>query len=265
MQGAQIHEIVIIGAGRLATHLGVAFYKHGLNVVQVYNRTPERGIRLAEKIGAAFTDKIREIESTADLYILAVSDSTIEELAHKLQLDNKLVVHTSGTVEIDILAPISKNTGVFYPVQTFTNNRRVDFRGIPLCIEANSAASEELLTELAKKLSQHVYSLASDKRRLLHLGAVFASNFTNFMYAVSEELLLSGEIPFNLLEPLIIQTVRNINHGNLIQSQTGPAVRGDMKVLETHRALLSGHPDYLEIYNLITQNIIKHKSLHGKL
>jgi predicted short-subunit dehydrogenase-like oxidoreductase (DUF2520 family) len=261
----QLLEIVIIGAGRLATHLGLAFYKQGLNTVQVYNRTPEKGGRLALRIGASFTDNVHEITLLADIYILAVSDSVLEELASKLRLKNKLVIHTSGTVEMNILAPVSSNIGVFYPVQTFSPNRRIDFQKIPICIEWNSTTAQELLTTLAEKLSKSVFHLTSDQRRILHLGAVFSSNFTNFMYAVTEELLLAHEIPFELLEPLILQTARNVKHGNLLQCQTGPAVRGDIKVLDKHRELLSDHPDYLEIYNLITENIIKLKFLHGKL
>lgn len=265
MQAAKTQEIVIIGAGRLATHLGLAFDKAGLNVVQVYNRTPEKGRRLAVKIGASFATDIQDIILNADVYILAVADSVLEDLALKLHMKNKLVVHTSGTMQMDILAPISKNIGVFYPVQTFSQGNRIDFRKIPVCIEGNSKASEEKLTILAKKLTQSVHCLNSDKRRLLHLGAVFACNFTNFMFAVTEEFLLAHEIPFSLLEPLILQTARNAKRGNLFQSQTGPAMRGDLKVLDKHRELLSGYPDYLEIYNLISENIIKHKLLHAKL
>jgi predicted short-subunit dehydrogenase-like oxidoreductase (DUF2520 family) len=261
----KIQKIVILGAGRLATHLGLAFFRQGLKMVQVYNRTPEKGKKLAGMVGATFTADIQKVTPDADLYILAVSDSILENLASNLRLNNKLVVHTSGTMSMDVLAPISTAIGVFYPVQTFSHNRRIDFRQVPVCVEGNSFSSEQDLTELANKLTERVCSLSSDKRRLLHLGAVFASNFTNFLYAVTEELMLAHEIPFDLLNPLIIQTSRNVKHGNLMQLQTGPAMRGDTKVLEKHREMLSSHPDFLEIYDLITKNIIKYKSQHGKL
>lgn len=263
MRADQIQKIVIIGAGRLATHLGLAFFQHGLKIVQVYNRTPEKGRKLAGRLGASYTDDLNELVLTADLYILAVSDSILEHLSSVLRLSAKLVVHTSGTMDMEVLKPISANIGVFYPLQTFSNSRKILFRNIPVCIEANSKGAELKLTDLAAKLSQRVYLLASDKRRVLHLGAVFVNNFTNFILAAGEELLLSHEIPFDLLEPLILQTTRHVKHGNLIQYQTGPAVRGDIKVLEKHRELLSDFPDYLEIYNLITENIIKHKTRHG--
>ena len=265
MYTGEVNEIVIIGAGRLAAHLGKAFLRQGMKVVQVYNRTPGRGRDLANRIGAGFTSEIPEIYLQADLYILAVSDSVLGELASRLTLKNGLVVHTSGTVEMDILSPISENIGVFYPVQTFSQNRRVNFQTIPVCIEGNSDSTLHTLSDFANKLTNRVYILDSDQRRLLHLAAVFSSNFTNLLYAVSEELLLEHDIPFELLKPLILQTSRNVIKGNLVQYQTGPAVREDTKVLEKHREMLSGHPDYLEIYNQMSKNIIKQKKTHGKL
>jgi predicted short-subunit dehydrogenase-like oxidoreductase (DUF2520 family) len=263
--GNPIQNIVIIGAGRLGTHLGVAFYKLGLNICQVYNRTPGQGEKLASRVRAEYISDLSDVVPDADVYLLAVSDSVLEELALKLRLKNNLVVHTSGTVDMDVLSPISGRIGVFYPVQTFSPNRRINFNKVPVCIEGNSKLVEQHLIMLARKLTQKVHCLDSEQRRILHLGAVFASNFTNFIYAVTEELLISSDIPFNLLEPLIHQTIQNIRHGDVFQSQTGPAMRGDTKVLDKHREMLSQHPDYLEIYNLITNNIIKYKSLHGKL
>jgi predicted short-subunit dehydrogenase-like oxidoreductase (DUF2520 family) len=265
VEAPKIQEVVLIGAGRLATHLGLAFHKLGLKIIQVYNRTPQKGKLLANRVDASFTSDIAEINLTADLYILAVSDSVIEYLASRLNLRDRLIVHASGTMDMSILGSISVNIGVFYPVQTFAPNRKIDFRKIPICIEANSKLSEDRLSALAKQLTGSVYLLDTGHRRLLHLGAVFASNFTNFMYAVTEELLTAKGIPLILLEPLILQTAQNVKQGNLLHSQTGPAVRGDIKVLEKHHELLSEYPDYLEIYKLISDNIIKKSSLHGKL
>ncbi|MDP1622448.1 MAG: DUF2520 domain-containing protein [Bacteroidales bacterium] len=265
MPGEKNHEIVILGAGRLATHLGTALCKNGLKILQVYNRTAEKGEKLANRTGASFTNDILGITVNADYYIMAVADSVIREMSAELRLKDKLVVHTSGTMEMDVLGPISSQTGVFYPVQTFSQNRRVDFRKIPVCIEGNSKVAEEQLILLAKKLTPHVYCLDGEKRRLLHLGAVFTSNFANHLFAVTEELLRSHDIPFLLLEPLIMQTARNVRYEHLDRFQTGPAARGDREVIEEHRKLLADHPDYLAIYNLITENIIRQKSNYGKL
>ena len=259
------YEIVIIGAGRLATHLGLAFFRQGLKVAQIYNRTADKGLKLAQRLGASFTNDLSEVSLNADLYILAVSDSVLEDLSSRLRLQDKLVVHTSGTMGMAILTPVSSNIGVFYPVQTFSHNRRINFRKIPVCIEGNTASSERQLGMLAGKITDNVQHLNSDQRRILHLGAVFSSNFTNFLYTVTEELLLEHDISLTLLEPLILQTARNVKQGKVFQSQTGPAVRGDEKVLDKHRMMLADHPEYLTIYNLISDNIIKHKLLYGKL
>ena len=258
-------EIVIIGAGRLATHLGLAFFRKGLKVAQVYNRTADKGQKLAKKLGASFINDLSEVTLSADLYFLAVSDSVLEDLSSRLRLRDKLVVHSSGTMGMEILTPISSNIGVFYPVQTFSHNKRINFRKVPVCIEGNTKFSVEQLEILAGKITDSVHYLNSDKRRILHLGAVFASNFTNFLYAVTEELLLAHDIPLTFRESLILKTAMNVRQGKLITSQTGPAVRGDDKVLDKHRMMLADHPEYLAIYNLISDNIIKHKLLHGKL
>jgi predicted short-subunit dehydrogenase-like oxidoreductase (DUF2520 family) len=261
----KIQDIVMIGAGNMASHLGLALHRQKFNVVQVCNRTPDRGIRLATKIGAEFISDPRKITPHADIYILAVSDAAIEDVGVQLHLQNQLVVHTSGTIDMEILANVSGNTGVFYPLQTFSGRKRIEFQRIPLCIEANSTRSGSLLMEMANRLSGNVHLINSENRKMLHLSAVFASNFTNFMHVVAEELLDDQKISFDLLRPLIRQTVQNTRMDHLFHYQTGPAVRGDSLVLDQHRALLTSHPAYLELYNMISENIIKYKSLHGKL
>jgi len=265
LAGTKPPDIVLIGAGRLATNLGLALYNHGFNIIQVYNHTPEKGKKLAAKLGASFTGDISGITLHAGIYFIAVSDSALKEIASGLRLGNKLVVHTSGTTGMDVLAPVSANTGVFYPVQTFSHGRKADFRRIPVCIEASSPAAEELLADIAGQLSADVHRMDSEKRRLLHLAAVFACNFTTRMYTISAGLLEEYGIPFSLMRPLIRQTARNFDDSDPGRSQTGPAVRGDGRVLQKHREMLAAYPDYLKIYNLISDNIIKHRSAHDKL
>jgi predicted short-subunit dehydrogenase-like oxidoreductase (DUF2520 family) len=249
----------------LATHLGLALFRQGLTVLQVYNRTPGKGRKLAARINALYTDNLSDLVPGADLYILAVSDSWLGQLVSRLHLKDSLVVHTSGSVELEILSPVSSRTGVFYPVQTFSKHRKINFRDIPICLEAESPESEMKLTKLAERLTRSVYLLDSGKRGLIHLGAVFASNFTNYLYSIAELLLRENDLPLNILEPLILQTARNVRRGNLFENQTGPAVRGDIQVLEKHRRLLADHPDYHEIYELISKHIILNRSLNGKL
>ena len=265
MPERQIQEVVLIGAGNMATHLGLALVGQGIKVVEVYNRTPGTGKNLAVLLDANFISEVNAITRTADLYILAVADTAIATLIGSLRLNDKLVVHTSGAVEMEILSQVSENIGVFYPLQTFSVCRTTGFHGIPVCLEANTAQGRQQLEYLAKRLTDIVHFVDCANRKLLHLSAVFAANFTNFMVTVAEDLLLSQGIPFELLKPLIRQTAENISHGHVFQHQTGPAYRGDHEVLANHRALLANHPDYLEIYNLISSNIIKYKTVHGKL
>jgi len=258
-------KIVIIGAGRVAHHLGKALSKRGFSIVQVFNRSEFSGQLLAKKLRCSFTSDLHAILRDADLYILAVSDAALPDLSARLSFPGKLVVHTSGTVALDVIANVSEKIGVFYPLQTFAPGRKIDFKKVPFCIESNSSGSETELFAIAKTISSHVKVVTSENRRFLHLCAVFACNFTNLLFAITEDLLHSKNLPFEMLHPLIHQTAGNILKGNLMQYQTGPAVRGDTRVLNAHRELLSAYPDYLQIYNLLTDTIIQYPTIHGKL
>ncbi len=265
MHTRDIQSAVIIGAGNLASQLGMALTGHGVRVAEVFNRSKDPGMKLASKLGARYVAGLKELSPDADLYILAVSDAAIPLVAAELRAGDKIVVHTSGTIPMGILDGTSVNTGVFYPVQTFTKAAVAGFEGIPVCLETSTNYGGELLKGLAEKLTRLVYFIDSDRRRVLHLAAVFACNFSNFMNAVAEDILVPQDIPFELLVPLIRQTAENAGRGNVFGLQTGPAVRGDLQVLASHRELLASDPGYLEIYNLISSNIIKYKSIHGKL
>ncbi len=260
---SRLNRIVILGAGRLANRLGIVFVRKGLEVIQVYDRTPGRGLALARKLGCAYAGHLQAIDTSADLYLVAVSDSAIATVAGGFKVPGKLVVHTSGTMGMEVLAPATENYGVFYPVQTFPAGRRGSLAGTPVCIEAAWSQSEELLAGLARQLSLNGVSLNGEKRGILHLAAVFASNYTHFMYVIAEDILREQGIPFSLLRPLIESTARNATGEHLIELQTGPAVRGDAEVLGRHRALLTAHPGYREMYDLITENIIQFKTRNG--
>ncbi len=259
----EIMKIVILGAGNLGTHLGLEFFRQGIEILQVYNRTPESGKKLAAKIGAEYISDPGKISKKADLYILSVSDSVIGKMAKKISLKNKLIVHCSGTIPMEILKNTSLHYGVFYPLQTFSQGKPVRFRKIPVCVEANSGPAEERLLKLGNRISRNVQVVNGKQRRMLHLTAVFANNFTNFMYAVAEDLLQKYRIPFSFLVPLIRQTALNVSRGEAMKHQTGPAIREDYRVIAKHKQLLAQYPDYLEIYELLNENIIKYKKLHG--
>ncbi|MCX6246877.1 MAG: DUF2520 domain-containing protein [Bacteroidetes bacterium] len=259
MSKPEIRNVVILGAGRLAVNLSMAIRKNGYTVVEVYNRTESKGKELARKLKATYVEDPEKLTQDAGLYILAVSDAAIPALLGRLRTGNRLIVHTSGAVDMEVLRQVSTNFGVIYPPQTFSADSKLRFRNVPLCIEASSAANLRLLKDFAGTLSEKVYLINSRQRKILHLSAVFASNFTNFMMAISEELLLENGMDFGILEPIIRQTADNASSGDVFKMQTGPAVREDLETIRTHLELLSAHPDYKEIYDLITRNIIKRK------
>jgi predicted short-subunit dehydrogenase-like oxidoreductase (DUF2520 family) len=256
----EIRKVVILGAGRLAVNLSIAIHMKGYAITEVYNRTASKGISLARRIGSKYVQQPEMISTDADLYILAVSDAAIPDLLSRISISGRLIVHTSGTVEMDILKKVSPDYGVVYPPQTFTGRKLLGFRKVPLCIEANSEKNLALLRTFAESLSENVYTIGSRQRRILHLSAVFAGNFTNFMIAVSQELLLENGMDFKILEPIIRQTAGNASSGDVFKLQTGPAVREDMQTIAEHLELLSNHPGYRDIYELITRNIIQRKN-----
>jgi predicted short-subunit dehydrogenase-like oxidoreductase (DUF2520 family) len=265
MATGRIKRIVIIGAGNLGNHLGSIFFRKGIEILQVCNRTPESGKKLANATGAEYISDISRITKNADLYLLSVSDSAIEKLVKKIKLGDKLIVHCSGAFPMDILKTSSSSYGVFYPLQTFSLHKPVRYTMTPLCIEANSKRGEQLLVELGESISRNVHVVSGEQRRILHLAAVFANNFTNFMYAIAEDLLQEYRIPFSLLLPIIKQTTINVSRGTAFKHQTGPAIREDFKVMKKHIQLLRRYPEYHEIYELLSNNIIKYKKSHDKL
>ncbi|MEI7982038.1 MAG: Rossmann-like and DUF2520 domain-containing protein [Bacteroidota bacterium] len=265
MPTRKIRNVTFFGAGKLASHLALALVRLDIPILQVYNRTAEKGRRLAAQTGADYISEIANITSGADLYIFALTDSVLPEFASRLRLEGKLVVHTSGSLDMNILAPVSSHFGVFYPLQSFSHGKKTSFRDIPVCIEANDSRDELCLVRFAHLLTNEVHLVNSEKRKWLHMAAVFAGNFSNFMYTIAEELVREREIPFELLMPLIRKTVLNTRRKNLFILQTGPAVREDTNILNHHRALLHDHPAYLEIYNLISDSIIRYKKQNGKL
>jgi predicted short-subunit dehydrogenase-like oxidoreductase (DUF2520 family) len=255
----EIRKIVIIGAGRLAVNLSMAIYKKGYTIMEVCNRTESKGESLARRLKARYIREPEMITPDADCYILAVSDAAIPLVIEHLQKGNRLIVHTSGAVNMGVLQNVSLNAGVIYPLQTFTTGKMLSFRTIPLCIEASSPENLLLISSFAESLSENVYAVNSEQRLALHLSAVFANNFTNFMVAISQELLKENGIDPGILISIIRQTAANAVSGDVFTLQTGPAVREDMETLRLHLEMLSKHPEFREIYDLMTRNIIQHK------
>ena len=249
-------RICLIGAGNLATQLGLALSEKGQQVVQVWSQTSASAAKLAAKLNCTFTTEIDSIISETDIYIIAIKDQAIAKLVAGYHWGDTLVVHTAGSLPMNILAPYCPNFGVFYPFQTFTIDKKVSFDQIPICIEANTPTNLEALNRLAQSISGDIRKIDSVQRQQIHLAAVFACNFVNHFYTVAKELLAEKGIGFDILKPLILETANKVVNQTPESSQTGPAVRNDKATMEKHLALLSDHPDLKELYAQISQRII---------
>ena len=245
--------IVFLGFGNVNFHLINTLYKHNKDsVIQVYNRSE---INLNKELNnIPFTTDLSKIKE-ADLYIIGIPDDAIAAFSETLPLKNKLVVHTSGSVSMEALSKRNRK-GVFYPLQTFSKNREVNFNTIPICIEAKEEADLELLTNLGKSLSEKVVEIDSDERSKLHLAAVFVNNFVNHLYAIGDDILGNNELSFDLLHPLIEETASKVKTLSPSEVQTGPARRGDQKTIEKHLHLLKEGPES-ELYQQLTESLMK--------
>lgn len=253
-------QIVIIGTGNLATRLGMALLAKNVEIVQVYGRSLSGTTTLADLLGCPWTTDKSKIFTNATLYILAVKEEAIPSILQDLPIRNRMLVHTSGSVPMDILADYSENYGVFYPLQTLSTQKIIDFSEVPVCIEANNEANLEILSLLAHSLSEKVFHINSEQRGKLHLAAVFVCNFVNHLFAIGEELLREQQLDFNLLKPLILETVEKAMAFPPREVQTGPAIRGNDSIIELHLKMLEQHPEWQEIYKLISTDIINSHS-----
>lgn len=240
-------EVVLIGSGNVATHLYNAFLNASdVKVIQVFARTQTLAIPL--ELQTSNWEDLKE----ASIYIISVSDDAIEKVASQIPYKNKLVVHTSGTTSINVL-PFEKR-GVFYPLQTFSKDKSIDFSIIPVCVEASNEKERLLLFQLASYISSKVYTVSSEQRKALHVAAVFVCNFTNHLYQIGASICETNKVSFEVLIPLIAETAKKIEYLTPKQAQTGPALRGDIKTIESHLNFLS-HSEYKEVYQIITQSI----------
>ncbi len=254
-----MHNIVCIGAGKLANQLMPALEREGYDIVQVYSRTEAKAKSLADHLHrASFTTDISQIQPDADLYFFAVKDDAIEFVAQEVSyLDNEksMFVHSSGILSMDAL-PFNRR-GIFYPLQTFSENHTVDWKNTPLLITAATEALTTSLTTLAEKISNLVYKVGDNDRAVLHVAAVFANNFTNHMLALAERICNEHHVSFDILKPIIRETVVKALEAGPANSQTGPAVRGDQHTIEKHLRLLADDPALRELYQKITESIMK--------
>lgn len=249
-------SIVLFGAGNVATHLFRAISNTPkFRVVQVFNHKPEN--LLLFKSIVETTSNIEKVVP-ADIYLIAVKDDAISNIVEGLNFQGALVVHTAGAVPLDILKNLDR-TGIFYPLQTFSKIKPVDFENIPICLEASNEEDMLILEELAGSISNKFFRIDSAQRKSLHVAAVFVSNFVNYLYSEGEAICTANNIPFEILHPLILETAVKVKELSPGEAQTGPAKRNDTKVIQAHLDMLGGNQK--EIYSLLTKSI---QHLHGK-
>lgn len=253
-------KTVIIGAGNVGFHLGKALNDlPDAKVLQVYSRRRGKAAKAARYIDCQYTTKLHLVNTEADLYILAVSDGALGEVTEyfgsRPDLAEKLFVHTSGATPETILRAHLARTGVFYPLQTFSVDRRPDFSAIPFCLQARDAGDLVLLRKLAGRLSNRVEQVTDAQRAVLHVAAVFVNNFTNYLYTVGERITETEKVDFDLLQPLIAETARKIKNHSPRTMQTGPAVRNDTPTIERHLKYLEKFPEFRAIYTLLTEQL----------
>lgn len=246
-------SVVIIGAGNVAFHLTRALIENTVNVRQIFNRTLEHAEELGMANNIGYTDKISELEK-ADLYIIAASDSAIEELSHYIPYEDTLVVHTSGSMSVNTLKG-NYRKGVFYPLQTFSKVKSLKYDEIPFFVEAQNEEDLNALYSLAQKISNKVHRVDSEKRLRLHMAAVWVNNFANHLYYIGDNICKDAEIPFNVLQPLIKETYKKIKDMSPYDAQTGPAKRGDEIVIQKHLELLDSDSRLQQLYQLLSDSI----------
>lgn len=252
-------RVVLLGAGRVASQLGPALHQAGHQLPYVWSRTPATAAALAATLPGTrvLPDLNLAALPPADVYLLAVPDAVVPAVLAQARFPaGALVAHTSGAVPLEVFAAVPDvRGGVFYPLQTFSPGRVVEWRTVPLCIEATDPVSEATLLALAGTLSGSVQRVATPQRQAIHVAAVFACNFTNHLLGISHTLLQEQHLPLQLLAPLLLETVEKALEYPPFTVQTGPAARHDEPTLARHRGALAARPVWLELYNQLTASI----------
>ncbi len=249
-------RVCIIGAGNVATHLARALDSISI-ILQVYSNNIDNARRLAGSLQSQPTaiDKLENVTYEADYYIVAVKDDAIETVARNTPASNGVWAHTSGSVPMTVFQPYKKRYGVFYPLQTFSRDVSLDIRNVPFFIEGSSESVYDSLFKIASMISHTVCPADSERRRALHVAAVFACNFVNYMWMQADELRRQQNLDITYLKPLLDETLRKLDSCSPAQAQTGPARRGDKQIIDKHLETLStAHAD---IYRFLSDHILR--------
>jgi predicted short-subunit dehydrogenase-like oxidoreductase (DUF2520 family) len=248
LQGLQV---VFIGAGNVATHLSKEFADAGANIVQTIRKSPAA---TGKKFSKTTQADIKNIDKKAELYVICVPDNSIATVVKAMPKVKGTVVHTSGSIGMSVLKKFS-SYGVFYPLQSFSKDKKVTVNAYAICIEASSKQVAEDLMECAGGISKNAYLLDSKQRETVHLAAVFANNFSNHMFAIAEDILRAKKLPLEVLKPLILEGAFKLVDSDAKSAQTGPAKRGDTKTMKRHLTMLKGNEELAKLYKKISSQI----------
>lgn len=250
-------RVVLIGSGNVATNLALAL-NGKCHLVQVYSRSMASAEALASRVGAQATNDLSQIVTDADIYVISVVDDAITRVLETCPARGGLWVHTSGSTSIDVFKGKRTRYGVLYPMQSFSKSCPARMHEVHIFIEGCDSCATQEVKELAMLLTNNVHEITSTERERLHVAAVFACNFANHMFTLSSEVLDEAGIPFDAMLPLIKTTIAKLDNMTPTQSQTGPAARGDINVIERHLQSLSG--DKHDIYRLLSQSILNRRT-----
>lgn len=249
-------NIVLVGAGNVATHLGRAWHNAGVNILQVFSRNKSSASKLAQKVGATPITNPAAIDPTTDAVIFSLRDNSYLEVLEKVNLHGTLLLHTSGSLDMGILAAASDRIGVIYPLQTFNKHKVLDLSDTPFLLETEHINDMPLVEQLASLITNNIEYISSEQRAALHVSAVFSCNFVNYLYSIAEDLLIAKNLDMDLIRPLILETAQKVMNEHPSNVQTGPAQRNDTRIIEKHLQSLNNNPQYKELYKNLTEMII---------
>jgi predicted short-subunit dehydrogenase-like oxidoreductase (DUF2520 family) len=251
------YRISFIGAGKVSGALCRQMYLSGCKIQKIISRTEKNGRALAISCNADWSTEY-DFTAPGDIIITAVPDDSISEVLSKINCpENTLVAHTAGSLGLDVFPSHLKHTGVFYPLQTFSGGRKIEFEDLPFFLEASDTYSSAILKDLAESIGGKTYFVDHERRRMLHVAAVFVNNFTNHMLTAGSQITARAGFPFEVLEPLINETILKAREMGPENSQTGPAYRFDKGTIKRHIDLLSFSPEFQGVYKVVTKSIMK--------
>ena len=250
-------RICVLGIGNVGTSLVLSLHRSPHELVQLYNRTFENIPDSIIDLNIPIINDLQLLTQEADVYVLCVKDDVLPQMVADMPDSDKLIVHTAGSVDIQVLEKKFKRAAVMYPFQTFSKSKPLDFDTIPLCLETSYLDDYEFLEQIATSISKQVYYLSGFQRKQLHIAAVFACNFVNHFYGIAYNILQNNDLPFELMHPLILETAQKALLKPPHEVQTGPAVRGDEATMQIHKTILKEDKELVDLYSMISDRIFK--------